>query len=186
MKPSTKPELERFVPTKRSRRHRPRPVPRWLKAQASAEEAVAQRRCMLMLSVLSGEKPVTDAISEAGISRQLYYQLEEKALAGMLRALSPAAPAEATAQAEVAQLKREVEELHQRVRQLETQKRRAERLLLLTRKVLPPGPVKLEGRGRPRRSSTRAGPKPSPTSPASTTESPATETSTTGPGETTL
>ena len=35
-----------------------------------------------MLSVLSGEKPVTDAITEAGISRQLYYQLEEKALQG--------------------------------------------------------------------------------------------------------
>ena len=186
MKPSTKPELERFVPTKHTRRHRPRPVPRWLKAQASSEEAIAQRRCLLMLSVLSGEKPVTDAIAEAGISRQLYYQLEEKALAAMLKALSPSAPTEATAQAEVEQLKRELDELHQRVRQLETQKRRAERLLLLTRKVVQPGPVKVEGRGRPRRSSTRAGLKPSPTSPASTTASPSSETSTTVPGETTL
>lgn len=186
MKSSAPVELEKFVPTKHSRRHRPRPVPRWLKAQASSEEAVAQRRLLLMLSVLSGEKPVTDAITEAGISRQLYYQLEEKALQGMLRALSPAAPAEATAQAEVEQLKREVEQLHQRVRQLETQKRRAERLLLLTRKVVTPGPVKLEGRGRPRRSSTRAGRKPSPTSEASTTASPSSESSTTGPGGTTL
>jgi hypothetical protein len=138
-----------------------------------------------MLSVLSGEKPVTDAIAEAGISRQLYYQLEEKALAAMLKALSPVAPAESTAQAEVEQLKKELDEMHRRVHQLEQQKRRAERLLLLTRKVLPPGPVKSEGRGRPRRNSTRAGPKPSPDSPASTPDNPTSDSSSTSPGATT-
>ena len=34
----------------------------------------------MILEVLSGEKPVTDAIEQAKISRGHYYQLEERAL----------------------------------------------------------------------------------------------------------
>ena len=57
-------------------------------------DRIAQQRCLMVLSVLSGEKPVTDAIAEAGISRGTYYQLETRALSAMLRALGPLASAE--------------------------------------------------------------------------------------------
>ena len=69
----------------KKRKRRARPTPRWLKEPpADGPEAVAQRRCLLILSVLSGEQPVTDAIEATGVSRQLYYQLEERALKAML------------------------------------------------------------------------------------------------------
>lgn len=143
---------------RQKRRHRARPTPKWLKApQADGPEAVAQRRCLLVLSVLSGEQPVTDAIEATGVSRQLYYQLEEKALKAMLRALGPSADnSEDLSTSLAAQL----EAAQARVEQLEMEKRRAERLLLLTRKLLKPGPVTMGRGGRPRkyvRRSTKAG-----------------------------
>jgi hypothetical protein len=137
------------------RRHRPRPTPRWLKVPAvDGPEAVAQRRCLLVLSVLSGEQPVTDAIEETGVSRQLYYQLEEKALKAMLRALLPSAEGREELEAS---LQGQVVALQARVQQLEMEKRRAERLLLLTRKLVRPGPVKVGNGGRRRRASAAAG-----------------------------
>ena len=142
---------------KQKRRNRPRPTPKWLKRQAEGPEAVAQRRCLLVLAVLSGEQPVTDAIESTGVSRQLYYQLEEKALKGMLHALGPGSEAnEDLAQSLATQL----EAAQARVKQLETEKRRAERLLLLTRKLVRPGPVTVGRGGRPRKykpRSTKAG-----------------------------
>src|SRR5947208_2149561 len=74
----------------RRRKRRARPVPSWLKEQQDLDE-MAKRRCLLVLEVLSGAKPVTEAIEEAKISRPLYYQLETKALRGMLNALAPGA-----------------------------------------------------------------------------------------------
>ena len=137
------------------RKHRPRPTPKWLKAPAvDGPEAVAQRRCLLVLSVLSGEQPVTDAIEATGVSRQLYYQLEEKALKAMLRALLPAAEGREELEAS---LQGQVQALQARVQQLEMEKRRAERLLLLTRKLVRPGPVKVGNGGRRRRVSVAAG-----------------------------
>jgi hypothetical protein len=121
---------------------------------ADGPEEVAQRRCLLVLSVLSGEQPVTDAIEETGVSRQLYYQLEEKALRAMVRALLPAA--EGREELETS-LQGQVQALQARVQQLETEKRRAERLLLLTRKLVRPGPVKVGNGGRRRRASAAAG-----------------------------
>lgn len=142
---------------KQKRRNRPRPTPRWLKAQAEGPEAVAQRRCLLVLAVLSGEQPVTDAIESTGVSRQLYYQLEEKALKGMLHALGPGSEAnEDLAQ----QLSAQLEASQERVKQLEREKRRTERLLMLTRKLVRPGPVTVGRSGRPRKykpRSTKAG-----------------------------
>jgi len=161
MKPM--PRREEPAQKSRHRRHRARPTPRWLK-QAEGLDAVARRRCLLVLSVLSGEVPVTDAIGAAGISRPLYYQLEERALSAMLRALGPAP--EDSSEAQAHSLAREVEALKDRVKQLETEKRRAERLLLLTRKLVKPGPL-TTGRGRPRKtdpSSTKSGRRPSPES----------------------
>lgn len=179
MKSAPRAELPAAKP-KPKRRNRPRPTPKWLKAEAEGPEAVAQRRCLLVLAVLSGEQPVTDAIEATGVSRQLYYQLEEKALRGMLHALGPGSEAsQDLSQSLAAQL----EAAQQRVKQLETEKRRAERLLLLTRKLVRPGPI--AGRvGRPRKykpRSTKAGPGSSasgPTKPATT------EATTSNPGPT--
>ena len=78
---------------KRPKPTRRRPTPRWLREQQDLDE-MGRRRCLMILSVLSGEKAVSDAIAEAQISRQMYYQLEEKALAAMLRAVSPGATSE--------------------------------------------------------------------------------------------
>src|SRR5512138_1645506 len=88
----------------RTRKHRSRPVPKWIKEKRELDE-MARRRCLLVLSVLSGEKPVSDAIAESGLSRNTYYQLEEKALEGMLQALGPTPPGrKADRSAEIAAL----------------------------------------------------------------------------------
>jgi hypothetical protein len=149
---------------------RPRPIPRWLTGREDLDQ-IAQRRCLLVLSVLSGEKPVTTAITELGISRPLYYQLETKAIVAMLTALAPGAssaesPNEATPAHQVATLEA-------RVAALEQDKRRLERLLFLTRKIVPPGPIAMPSkRGRPtgsrNRASTNAGLEPLPSSTTST------------------
>jgi len=159
------------TPTKKGRRAlRPRPIPRWLTGREDLDQ-IAQRRCLLVLSVLSGEKPVTAAITELGISRPLYYQLETKAIVAMLTALAPganssASPSDATPAHQVAVLEEKIAELEQ-------DKRRLERLLFLTRKVLPTGPVAVPSkRGRPPGSRNRAlvaaGLVPSPSSTSST------------------
>jgi len=128
---------------RRTRRHRPRPTPRWLKEKEELDE-IAQRRTLMILEVLSGRRPVTDAIAEAQISRGHYYQLEERALRAILQAMEPGAapgrPVETTA------LLLQQEE---RMKELEADKRRLERLLSMTRKVLRPGPMKT-ALGRPR------------------------------------
>lgn len=140
------------------RRHRARPTPRWLRAQQDLDDT-ARRRTLLVLSVLSGETPVTDAIAQAQVSRGLYYQLEERALRAMLRALTPGAQPQADGEVGSGAdgyLKR-IGELEARLKMLETEKRRAERLLLLTRKVVPKGPVS-SGRGRPPKTATTTSP----------------------------
>ncbi len=144
----------------RTRKHRSRPVPKWIKEKQELDE-MARRRCLLILAVLSGEKPVSDAIAESGLSRNTYYQLEEKALDAMLSALGPTPPGrKADRSAEIAALQA-------KVTRLEEEKRRTERLLLLTRKVVRTGRLTLPGLGR--RRSTTDGAKPSsgsvPTSP---------------------
>jgi hypothetical protein len=113
-----------------------------------------------MLQVLSGELPVTDAIQQAGISRPLYYQLETKALKAMLDAMGSS---EADGSNPLESSQRRVAELEEKLTRSEREKRRAERLLFLTRKVVRPGPLKSSAKGRPRgrRSSTASGPAPS-------------------------
>jgi hypothetical protein len=157
----------------RRRRHRPRPVPKWLLEQQEID-LVAQRRCLMLLSVLSGEKPVTDAIAEAEISRQMYYQLEQRALEAMIRALTPGGDSPSGMPGSTAS---RVGELEAKVTQLEREKRRAERLLLLTRKTLQAGTLKASpGRPRLRRprrpASTPSGSAGSKALPAKTSSSP--------------
>lgn len=125
------------------RKHRPRPMPRWLKKKGELDE-IAQRRTLMVLEVLSGEKPVTDAVAEGQISRGFYYQLEERALKAILSAMEPGAqpgrPVETT---------KKILQLEERVKELEMDKRRLERLMSMTKKVLRRGPL-TTGRGRPR------------------------------------
>ena len=152
------------------RKNRSRPTPKWLSNSPDLDQ-VAKARCLMVLSVLSGEKPVTDAIGETGISRGTYYQLETRALSAMLRALGP----NALEETEERSPQRQVLKLEKKVKALEQAKRRAERLLLMTRRVM--GPVKTRsttsGRG-PSRSSRKgkkspaARPTPSPSTPVPT------------------
>jgi hypothetical protein len=164
---------EESKPTpKRRRKTRTRPTPRWLNSAPGVDE-VAKRRCLLLLSVLSGEVSVTEAIAQAQISRQLYYLLEERALLAMLQALS-ATTMESDSPEQGPNLEKEVERLRARVKRLEAEKRRADRLLFLTRKVVKPG-VLTTGRGRKKTapSSTPSGPIPSPASTSQTSSLPA-------------
>ena len=137
-----------------SRRLRARPQPKTLDREGL--DQMARRRCLMVLDVLSGQKAVTEVIEAEKISRGTYYNLEERALAAMLAALTPGSEApEGTPS-------KRIGALEQKVAELERQKRRGERLLLLTRKIVKPGPMTTTA-GRPR--STKAGRKPSRSSP---------------------
>ena len=139
------------------RQKRARPTPSWLMEQADLDE-IARRRCLMVLRVLSGELPVTDAIQEAKVSRGTYYKLETAALKAMLTALAPGAGADISAAADGAHKK--IAELEEKVKKLEQEKRRSDRLWLLTKKLVPKGPLKTAP-GRPpgskNRSSTKSG-----------------------------
>jgi hypothetical protein len=141
-------------------------------------DQVAQRRALLILSVLSGHTPVTTAIAEHGISRPLYYQLETKALIGMMRALVPGA--NAASSPDDATPMQQLVELEEKVARLEQENRRLDRLLFFAKKVLPPGPLAFpQRRGRrPGRRSTSCGLASSPGSKKLTTPTQASPTST--------
>jgi hypothetical protein len=119
-------------------------TPKWI-LDTKDLDLVAQRRCLMILSVLSGEKSVEDASREASIIPALYYQLEKKALNAMLVALVPGAAKDGSPTPMLAQMEA-------RIRELEITKRRLERLLLLTRMTVKPGPMTHGKRGRPRTS----------------------------------
>ena len=131
--------------SKNSRNRRSRPTPRWLAKQPDLD-AVARNRVLLVLSVLSGEKPVTSAIEESGISRGFYYQLETKALNAMLLALAPGADGEASPDA--TGLHQRIKDLEEKLARAEQATRRSERLLFVQRKLTTSSPVKTR-RGRP-------------------------------------
>src|SRR5512145_2782225 len=145
--------MSRRGPRGGARKNRARPTPKWL-LNSEQLDRVAQARCLLVLSVLSGEKPVSEAIEEVGISRGNYYQLETRALRAMLRALSPVASEEP----EETSPSRQVAALEEKVKKLEQARRRSERLLAMTRKVMAGAPVKVRGSKTP---STRSGRRPS-------------------------
>ena len=126
------------------RKHRPRPIPKWLQ-DSEKLDAIARARCLMVLSVLSGEKPVTDAIHQAKIARGTYYQMETRALNAMLAALNPLATAAETAVPDLSAHR--IEALLARIAQLEQEKRRTQRLLLLTRKSIR-SPLTTGRRGR--------------------------------------
>lgn len=146
--------MARRSPAASQRKQRSRPTPKWL-ARKPDLDAVARNRVLLVLSVLSGEKPVTTAIDESGISRGFYYQLETKALNAMLLALAPGSDGDASPDA--AGLHHRIKELTEKVERAEQAQRRAERLLFVHRKLTSSGPVKTH-RGRPPTKTTRSTP----------------------------
>lgn len=146
--------MARTRPAASSRNRRSRPTPKWLLSKPDLNQ-VARNRVLLVLSVLSGEKPVTSAIEESGISRGFYYQLETKALNAMLLALAPGADSDASPDA--TGLHQRIRELEERLEQAQIAQRRAERMLLVQRKLTAAGPVKTH-RGRPTKATTRSTP----------------------------
>lgn len=132
--------------SKRKTRRRARELPRWLTGSTELD-AIARRRCLMILSVLSGERTVTDVIEEQQLSRQMYYLLETRALNAMLSALVPGSES-AQSEAGAATPQKRITELEEKVKRLEQGKRRGEHLLFLTRQVLGPGPVKIGKGGR--------------------------------------
>lgn len=130
------------------RKNRRRPTPKWILASEKLD-AIARSRCLMVLSVLSGEKAVSDAIVDAKISRGTYYQMETRALNAMLAALNPLATQSESGAADLSAAARRIAELEAKLERLEQEKRRAERLLLMTRKTMRPAPVKTGLRGRP-------------------------------------
>jgi len=106
-------------------------------------DAMAKRRCLMLLSVLSGQSTISRAIKDAQISSAMYYQLETRALTAMLEALAPATKME-----NGQERSRSFSSLQARVTHLEQEKRRLERLLAMTTKIVKPGPMKT-AMGRP-------------------------------------
>lgn len=129
------------------RKHRARPTPRWLLQRQELDE-VAKRRCLMVLEVLSGAKPVTDVIAGGEMSRATYYKLEERALGAMLRALSPTAGADGTDGQALAEALARVAELEEKLEKAERDRRRSDKLLVMTRKLVKAGPL-TTGSGRP-------------------------------------
>lgn len=164
------------------RRRRPRPMPKWLR-QAQDLDQIGKARCLLVLDVLSGRTPVTDAIQAGKLSRGTYYQLETRALQAMLAALTPGVVTETGAADRLATTRR-IATLEAQVRRLEQAKRRAERLLVLTRKVIQPGRLTTAGPkpGRPRSTAPGVPASPRPARGRSTSPSPSTPTPAGGGG----
>src|SRR6185437_9177034 len=100
-------------------------------------DAMAKRRCLMLLSVLSGQSTLSQAIKDAQISSGTYYQLETRALTAMLEALAPVVTTE-----NGQERSRSFSSLQTRVKHLEQEKRRLERLLALTTKIVNAGPMK--------------------------------------------
>ncbi len=130
--------------------------------ESSDKDDIAKRRTVMILDVLSGRTPVSDAIEQASISRAMYYQLESKALVAMLDALTPGesktGPSPSSNKA--------LTTAQDRIERLEQDKRRLERLLSMTTRVLE-GPMK-KARGRKRKTSS------TPSNDSSTNSSPST------------
>lgn len=124
-------------------------LPLWL-MQPAEQQAIAQRRTLMILSVLAGQKSVQEVIEEERVSRTFYYQLEDRGLAGMLQALSPRIEGVTSEHRELVQAREQVRTLSERVKSLTQRKRSAERLLRLLIKSNQ-ARVTTERRGRPRK-----------------------------------
>jgi hypothetical protein len=124
-------------------------LPLWL-MQPAESQAIAQRRTLMILAVLAGQKSVQEVIEEEKVSRTFYYQLEDRGLQGMLKALSPRIEGVTDEHRQLTQAREQVRLLSERVKSLTQRKRSAERLLRLLIKSNS-ARVTTERRGRPRK-----------------------------------
>lgn len=124
-------------------------LPLWL-MQPSEQQAIAQRRTLMILSVLAGQKSVQEVIEEERVSRTFYYQLEDRGLEGMLQALSPRIEGVTSEHRELTQARERLRRMSEQVKSLTQRKRSAERLLRLLIKSNQ-ARVTTERRGRPRK-----------------------------------
>ena len=103
--------------------------------------AKAQQRAELILQVRSGQMTATDAAQALGISRQQYYQWEQRALTALLSALEdqPAGRPKTPTDPEKQALQRRVQQLEQEV-QRQQQREQLRQILneWAERKDLPP------------------------------------------------
>ena len=136
---------------RRPQRHRrtSHNLPLWL-MQPAEQQAIAQRRTLMILSVLAGQKSVQEVIGQERVSRTFYYQLEDRGLQGMLQALSPRIEGVTSEHQELTQARAQIRALREQVRSLTQRKRSAERLLRLLIKSNQ-ARVTTERRGRPRK-----------------------------------
>jgi hypothetical protein len=118
--------------------------------QPAEQQAIAQRRCLMILAVLAGQKSVQEVIEEEHVSRTFYYQLEDRGLAGMMKALSPRVEGVRSEHRELSQAREQIRTLTERMKSLTQRKRSAERLLRLLIKSNH-ARVSTERRGRPRK-----------------------------------
>src|SRR5689334_25763 len=148
-------------PKRRRRRAIPRPVA-WLMSRRDLDE-MARRRCILVLSMLSGETTIAEAAEAGECSPLTVQKYEKQALEAMLAALTPKTGPDGLPTSSA----RRITDLETRIAQLERDKRRMERLLALTRQLVRPGPVATAAGRRPgsrsRRKSEAAGEQPSTT-----------------------
>ena len=124
-------------------------LPLWL-MQPNESQAIARGRTLMILSVLAGQKSVKEVIEEQKVSRVFYYQLEDRALHGMLKALSPRMLGVSSEHRELILARAQIRALSARVKHLTQRKRSAERLLRLLIKSNR-ARVTTERRGRPRK-----------------------------------
>jgi len=108
-------------------------LPKWLLNPSDAQ-AIAHGRCLMILGVLSGQKSVKEAIEEQKICRTLYYQLESRALKGMVRALNPTTSESASDRRELKRAQARIRLLTAQTKLLMQRKRSLERLLRLVLK----------------------------------------------------
>ena len=109
--------------------------------------AKARERAELIFKVRSGQMTATDAAQTLGISRQQYYQWEQRALKALLSALEdqPTGRPKTPTDPEKEALQRRVEQLEQQVQQ-QQQKEQLRQLLSqwAAKDKLPPAKKKLK------------------------------------------
>lgn len=103
-------------------------------------KAKARQRAEVIFRVRSGQMTATDAARTLGISRQQYYQWEQRALQALLSSLEnqPTGRPKTPTDPEKEKLQRRVEQLEQQVQQQEQREQLRQLLHQWVEKDLPP------------------------------------------------
>ena len=116
-------------------------------------DASVKRQAAAILEVLAGARTPTEAATALSVSLPRYYQLESRALAGLVAACVPKPKGRVKSPvSEVAGLRRQNERLQREVTRQQTLVRAAQRTVGLP----PPLPAKAAGKKRRRRATARA------------------------------